>query len=115
MSRAIDMQPDLFAAYLHSASQWDGEYENAAKYHIPIYICMAEHDEYYGSEKARNAYENLKESYRAAGISDADIEKLLVLDIKDDSYFGGSFTGNYHGGGWLFANDEDIISWIISR
>ena len=38
LSRAIDMQPDLFAAYLHSASQWDGGYENAAKYRIPIYI-----------------------------------------------------------------------------
>ena len=115
MSRAIDMRPDLFAAYLHSSSQWDGGYENAAKYRIPIYICMAEHDEYYGSEKARDAYENLKEAYRAAGMADADIEKLLVLDIKEDSYFSGSFAGNYHGGGLLFASDEDIIGWLTSR
>lgn len=115
LSRAIDMRPDLFAAYLHSSSQWDGGYENAAKYRIPIYICMAEHDEYYGSDKAREAYETLKDAYRSAGISDADIEKLLVLDIKDDSYFGGSVDGNYHGGGWLFASDEDIIGWLISR
>lgn len=115
LSRAIDMRPDLFAAYLHSASQWDGGYDNAAKYHIPIYICMAEHDEYYGAGKARDAYENLKAAYRAAGISDTDIEKLLVLDIKEDSYFSGAFAGNYHGGGWLFASDADIIGWLTSK
>ena len=115
MSKAIDMRPDLFAAYLHSSSQWDGGYENAAKYHIPIYICMAEHDEYYGSETARDAYENLKEAYRTSGMADTDIEKLLVLDIKEDSYFSGSFAGNYHGGGGLFASDEDIIGWLTSR
>lgn len=115
LSKAIDMRPDLFAAYLHAASQWDGGYENAAKFHIPIYICMAEHDEYYGSEKAKDAYANLKRAYQSAGISDARIEELLVLDVKDDSYFDVAFTGNYHSGGQLFAYDEDIIDWMISR
>lgn len=115
LSRAIDMRPDLFAAYLHASSQWDGGYENAAKYRIPIYICMARQDEYYGSEKATDAYERLKEAYQSAGISDTDIERLLMLDIKEDSYFGSSFAGSYHGGGWRFANDKNIIAWMMSR
>lgn len=42
LSKAIDMRPELFAAYLHSASQWDGGYEAAAQYKLPIYICMAQ-------------------------------------------------------------------------
>ena len=115
LSRAIDMRPELFAAYLHSASQWDGEYEAAAKYRIPIYICMAKNDEYYGAQKAQETYENLKSAYEAAGISPADIEELLVLDLKDNRYFGDEFTNQYHGGGQLFAYDKDIINWMISR
>lgn len=72
LSRAVDMRPELFAAYLHAASQWDGGFENAAKYRMPIYICMAKQDEYYGPEKAQAAYEALKSAYQKAGVSDTD-------------------------------------------
>lgn len=30
MSRAVAMRPDLYAAYLHGASQWDGSYPRAS-------------------------------------------------------------------------------------
>lgn len=115
LSRAIDMRPELFAAYLHSASQWDGGYEAAARHRVPVYICMSEKDEYYGPEKAREAYEGLKSAYQAEGISDEEINDLLVLDLKDDSYFEGRLIGNYHGSGQLFAYDSRIINWMISR
>ena len=49
MSRAVSMRPDLYASYLHGASQWDGEFETIAENKIAIYIFMAESDEYYGS------------------------------------------------------------------
>lgn len=115
LSRAVDMRPELFAAYLHSASQWDGGYEAAARRRMPVYICMSEKDEYYGPEKAREAYEGLKSAYEAEGISDEEINDLLVLDLKDDSYFEGRLIGNYHGSGQLFAYDSRIINWMISR
>ena len=115
LSRAIDMRPELFAAYLHSASQWDGGYEAATRHRVPVYICMSEKDEYYGPEKAREAYEGLKSAYKAEGISDEEINDLLVLDLKDDSYFEGRLIGNYHGSGQLFAYDSRIINWMISR
>lgn len=53
MSCAVSMRPDLYAAYLHGASQWDGTYAPIADNRVAVYICMAENDEYYGSEKAR--------------------------------------------------------------
>ena len=50
MSQAVSMRPDLYAAYLHGASQWDGEYTPIAENNVAVYIFMAENDEYYGSE-----------------------------------------------------------------
>ena len=115
LSRVIDLRPELFAAYLHSASQWDGGYDNAAKNKVPIYICMAQNDEYYGARTATTAYDNLKSAYLKNGISESELGDYLVLDLKDNSYFKDNFTGSYHGGGQLFAYDSDIIHWLISR
>ena len=115
MSRVVDMRPELFAAYLHSASQWDVGYTSAAQYRIPIYIWMGERDEYYGAQTAERAYNNLKTAYRNAGISDSDIDKLLVLDLKNDTYFNDKHIGSHHGGGYFFASDTDIIQWMTAN
>lgn len=77
MSQAVSMRPDLYAAYLHGASQWDGAYDSIAKNGTAIYIFMAENDEYYGSQKARDAYDNLHEAYAAAGWTDEQIDSVL--------------------------------------
>lgn len=115
LSRAIAMRPELFAAYLHASSQWDGDYSAAAQQQLPVYICMAMNDEYYGPQTAQSAYENLREAYANAGISDEEIEHLLILDLKEDAYFDGKMAGNYHGSGYLFANDEEIVRWLLSH
>ena len=38
MSRAVSMRPDLYAAYLHGASQWDGSYAPIAENSVAISI-----------------------------------------------------------------------------
>lgn len=39
MSQAVPMRPDLYAAYLHGASQWDGDYAPIAeKWHGCLYF-----------------------------------------------------------------------------
>ena len=40
MSRAVSMRPDLYAAYLHGASQWDGDYAPIAENGVAVYIYM---------------------------------------------------------------------------
>ena len=114
LSRVVDMRPELFAAYLHCATQWDGGYDAVAEHKMPVYISMAEHDEYYGSDTARRAYEGLKSAYERIGITGGELDNLLVLDIKPDDYFPAG-TSSYHGGGWYIAHDRDIIRWMIEH
>lgn len=115
MSQAVSMRPDLYAAYLHGASQWDGAYEPIAQNAVAVYIFMAENDEYYGSEKARSAYEGLQRAWREKGYTDEQISELLALEIPDNEYFNSRGIYNYHGGGNILFNDENILNWILAK
>ena len=115
MAQAGSLRPDLYAAYLHGASQWDGTYEEIAQNDVAVYIFMAENDEYYGSEKARSAYDSLQAAYREKGYTDEQISELLALEIPDNEYFNSRGIYNYHGGGNIVFDDETILSWILSK
>ena len=54
---------------------------------MAIYIYMADGDEYYGSAKARSAYENLHDAYENADWSDADIDKVLRIETPGNAFF----------------------------
>lgn len=115
MSQAVSMRPDLYAAYLHGASQWDGDYQPIAQNDVAVYIFMAENDEYYGSEKARSAYDGLQAAYREKGYTDEQISELLALEIPDNEYFNSRGIYNYHGGGNIVFDDETVLNWILSK
>ena len=114
MSQAVSMRPDLYAAYLHGASQWDGDYQSIAQNDVAVYIFMAENDEYYGSAKARSAYDGLQAAYREKGYTDEQIGERLVVEIPDNEYFNSRGIYNYHGGGTILF-DENILNWITSK
>lgn len=115
MSRAIGMRPDLFTAYLQCSSQWDGAYEPVAEARVPVYFAIGENDEYYGSEPSREAYDRLHALYIQAGLTEEEIGRLLVLDIKDADYFEAGGAPNQHGGGNLFARDPEIMGWLFGQ
>ena len=116
MSQAVSMRPDLYAAYLHGASQWDGEYDPIAENGVAVYIFMAEGDEYYGSDRAREAYEGLHAAYQSAGWTEQQIEEVLQVQIPDDGYFSErGIYRNYHGGANVLFEDETILNWVISH
>lgn len=115
MSQAVSMRPDMYAAYLYGASQWDGIYEPIAQNDVAVYIFMAENDEYYGSAKARSAYEGLQRAWRAKGYTDEQISELLALEIPDNEYFNSRGIYNYHGGGNILFNDVNILNWILAK
>ena len=50
-------------------------------------MVIGENDSYYGSTKTRNAYNSLHKLYKEQGMSDEEIDKLLVLDVKEHKYF----------------------------
>lgn len=116
MSQAVSMRPDLYAAYLHGASQWDGDYAPIAENGVAVYIFMAEHDEYYGSERAWDAYNSLRDAYIEAGWSEEQISEVLQIQTPDDEWFAQrGITGNYHGGGNAVFGEEDVLNWVLSH
>lgn len=115
MSQAMGKRPELFTAYLQCSSQWDGAYEPVVESRTPVYLVVGENDEYYGSEPSGEAYENLRELYRQDGLSDEEIDDLLVLDVKDTDYFESQGVTVQHGGGNLFAADDEIMGWLFSK
>ncbi|WP_346699131.1 prolyl oligopeptidase family serine peptidase [Catenibacillus scindens] len=115
MSQVMGKRPELFTAYLQCSSQWDGAYEPVVENRTPVYFVIGESDEYYGSELTRKAYETLREMYRNEGLTDEEISQILVLDIKDADYFESQGMTNQHGGGGLFAQDEEIMGWLFEK
>ena len=115
MSQAVALRPDIYAAYLHGASQWDGALAPIAENSIAVYIYMAENDEYYGSQKARDAYDGLYGAYKELGFSDNEIDEKLRLEIPDNEYFNSRGIYNYHGGGNIVFDDPNIIEWVIGK
>lgn len=116
MSRAVSMRPDLYAAYLHGASRWDGDYASIAENNVAVFVFMAENDEYYGSQRARDAYEGLYDAYIKAGRNDEYIDKMLQIRTPDNKWFAErGVTGNYHGGGNIVFEEQEILNWLINH
>ncbi len=115
MSIAVSKRPDLFSAYLQVSSKWDGEYESVANARLPIYFAIGRNDEYYGSAPTQNAYDRLHALYERQGLTDAEIDKILVLDVREHSYFTDKGAPNEHGGGGLFSKDPQIMGWLFKR
>ncbi|MBB5266296.1 hypothetical protein HNP82_003453 [Catenibacillus scindens] len=57
----------------------------------------------------------MREMYRNEGLTDEEISQILVLDIKDADYFESRGMTNQHGGGGLFAQDEEIMGWLFEK
>lgn len=115
MSLVLGKRPNLFTAYLHVSSQWDGDLEAVAKQRLPVYLAIGQNDEYYGLAPTQEAYDTLHALYEKQGLSEEEIGELLVLDIKSHDYFTQRGMNNEHGGGGLFAYDNEIMGWLFSH
>ncbi len=115
MSLVMGKRPDLFTAYLHVSSKWDGEYAPVAEHEVPVYLAIGRSDEYYGSEPTQKAYDTLYALYEQRGLAKEEIDSLLVLDIKEHNYFTEQGILNEHGGGGFFAFDEEIMGWLFAK
>ena len=86
LSLVLAKQPELYTAALMCSSQWDGAYEPVVEMKTPVYFVIGESDEYYGSEPFKEAYQQIHELYKEQGLSESEIDKLVVLDVKDKDY-----------------------------
>lgn len=116
MSLVMGMRPELFTAYLHNSSRWDGNLEVLTQSRTPVYLAIGEKDEYYGAEPSQEAYDQIYERYSRGGLTEEEIDRLLVLDIKDSAYFESKGISSQHeGGAALFPHDEEIMGWLFTQ
>ena len=114
-SLVMGMRPELYAAYLMTASQWDGDLDVLAAARTPVYMAVGAEDSYYGSQSLRRAYETLRGLYRAQGMNDAEIAEILTLNVKNQDYFTARGYRDQHMGGMAFAHDEEVMGWLFSK
>ena len=114
-SLVMGMRPELYTAYLMTSSQWDGDLAVLAASRTPVYMAIGENDSYYGSSSLKLAYAELCRLYREERLSEEEISRLAVLDIKDSSYFASGGYTDQHMGGAMFAHDADIMSWLFGN
>lgn len=116
LTLVLGTKPDLFARALVCSTQWDGDLHVLARARVPVCMVIGESDEYYGSGSLASAAQELRGIYAEQGLSDAEIDRLVVLDVKDGSYFTSQGASNQHGGGAaLFAHDESVMGWLFGE
>lgn len=114
-SLVMELAPELYTAFLHCSSQWDGALEPLVDAMTPVYLVTGENDSYYGSSSVCETYEQLTALYREKGLTEEQIGRLVVLDLKDQSYFDGRGIRDQHGGGGSFAHEESIMGWLFGE
>ena len=114
-SLVMEKRPELYAAYLATSTQWDGDLEALAQARTPVYLAIGEDDSYYGSEPLKRTYRTLHGLYTAQGLSQEEIDEILVLDVKGQDYFGERGYTDQHAGGQAFAHDPAVMGWLFSK
>ena len=112
-SLVMGLRPELYSAYLMTASKWVGDLEKLAAAETPVYLAIGEEDSYYGSASMKRAYETLRSIYTAKGKTEVEISRLLKLDVKVGSYFIERGYQDQHMGAQAFAHDASVMGWLF--
>lgn len=114
-SLIMGMRPELYTAFLCTSSQWDGDLSMLAAAKTPVYMATGAEDSYYGSSSFKQAYEELCGYYRDVGLSEDEINRLAVLDVREQDYFAEAGFSDQHAGGQAFAHDEGVMGWLFGE
>lgn len=63
----------------------------------------------------KEAYADLYALYQQKGLSEEEISRLLVLDVKEQEYFSQRGFRDQHAGGGAFAHDEAVMGWLFGN
>lgn len=114
-SLVMGLRPDLYAAYLMVASQWDGDLAALAASRTPVYMIIGENDSYYGAASLKQAYAELAELYSRQGLTDAEIAGILVLNVKPDAWFDQRGYTDQHGAAAAFSYEPGMLDWFFGK
>lgn len=115
MSRVLNDRAEVFAAYLHTSSQWIGTVDDVVANETPVYVFMAQSDEWYGEQRALDAPAALVNGYRAAGLSEDRINGLVAINLPADDYFTPQGISYFHAGGMVASLDPDVQAWVLAQ
>lgn len=115
LSLVLDRAPELYDAALMVSSQWDGGYDNVVDERLPLYFFIGRDDDHYGSDSFRETYQEFYDKYKEDGLSDDEIDDILVLDVRERDYFESHGVSSEHAGGGLAAYEEDIMNWLLTK
>lgn len=115
LSLVLDKNASLYDAALIVSSQWDGGYENVINERILLYFFIGEEDDYYGSDNFKETYKNIHDLYINEGLSENEINNILILDVRDANYFKEHGFSSQHAGGGNAAHEEDIMKWLLTK
>ena len=116
MCRICTKRPDLYSAVMAVSSKWEKDPSVIVKNRLPIYFVIGVEDESFGSDPFRDTYEEIVSMYEEEGLTEEEIEKMVVLDIKDEEYFAGKDCESQHiGGEKLFSEDESVMGWLFDH
>lgn len=124
LSRVMELAPELYSGALFVSSKWDGDPQPLVDAKIPLCLFTSEHDSYYGAEPVRSAWQNIHDLYVTSGLSEDEISRILLLDVREDAWFDAvmeadqertdkQYARDYHGAGMLVAFDESIMKWVF--
>ncbi len=113
LSLVLDMKPELYTRALLVSSQWDGGYEKLVNSNTQVYFFIGESDSYYGSSSFKETYNELYKRYEEKGLTKEEINKKLILDVRNHEYFTSHGVNDEHGGGGLAAHEESIMKWLL--
>lgn len=114
-SYMMGKEPELFAGVLLNSTQWDSDIDKLVNAETPLRLAVGEDDSYYGSEPLKEAYQNIHDAYVKKGLSEEEIDKILVLDVKQRQWFTERGYSDEHDGGNAFAKDEETMQWLFSQ
>lgn len=112
-SLVMGKRPELYTACLMTSSKWDGDLGVLTASRTPVYLAIGAEDSCYGADSLKIAYADLYKRYEEQGLSEAEIARLLVLDVKPQSYFTGHGFRDQHAGGQAFAHDAEVMGWLF--
>ena len=111
----LGMRPELFTACLVTSSQWDGNLTVLAAAQTPVFLAIGAQDSYYGADSFQETYAALCELYAGQGLDDAQIDRLVVLDVREQSFFTENGFTDQHAGGQAFAHDAAVMGWLFGE
>ena len=115
MSQVVDAHADVFAAYVNNSGVWSGGLDNAAADGLALYFYRPLGDETVDANSFATPYLQLRDNYRYAGMTRAQVDALLVLDQRENAYFDHQGATSYHAGGRMIFNDAGIVQWVLAQ